>query len=98
MHTVDIDLNAGVFSHSVVIATTHRYSDRFQVRISRTLENWQLRFEASGSDVEEEALRAAVMRDALDEQLRELVRARTAGLHEALINAALSGATPRAEK
>jgi hypothetical protein len=51
-------------------------------------DDWLVHLEAP-PDTEPDALQGEFLRAALDEQLRELVRGRTAALHDALISAAL---------
>jgi len=97
MRYLDVHLDAEAFSHRAVVATAHRHTDRFTVGVGRESRHWVLHFAADDLPADEEALRASILRDALDEQLRDMVRERTGSLHETLIRAALLGARPAQE-
>lgn len=96
MQTIRVELDAMAFSHEVAIAVSHRYTECFQVEVHGQQGRWILLLSADQLQQSEEAVRAEVLRDALDEQLREFVRLRTQHLHEILIDAALLGARPGA--
>ncbi len=94
MYSIDIRLDAAAYSRDAVIATAHRYSHKFDSNISKTDECWLVKLASKDCIEDYELLRCEFMRAVLDDQLRETIRNRTAGLHESLIAAALSGAKP----
>lgn len=94
MRPVEVRLHSAAYSQATVIAAAHRYSGKFVVSIRMDGDDWLVHLEAP-PDMEADALRAEFLRAALDEQLRELVRIRTATLHDTLISAALTSAQPR---
>jgi His-Xaa-Ser system protein HxsD len=94
MRPVEVRLHSAAYSKAVVVAAAHRYSGRFAVVIRMDGDDWLVHLEVP-PDTEPEALQGEFLRAALDEQLRELVRGRTAPLHDALISAALANMHPQ---
>ena len=94
MRAVEVRLHSAAYSQAAVVAAAHRYSGRFAVSIRLDGDDWLVHLEVP-PDTEADALQGEFLRAALDEQLRELVRGRTAALHDALISAALTSAQSR---
>lgn len=94
MRPVEIRLHSAAYSQAALVAAAHRYSGKFAVSIRMDGDDWLVHLEAP-PDTDAGALQSEFLRAALDEQLRELVRSRTATLHDTLISAALTSAQPR---
>ncbi len=94
MRPVEVRLHSAAYSQAVVVAAAHRYSGKCAVSIRMDGEDWLVHL-VLPPDVEPDVLQAEFLRAALDEQLREQIRNRTATLHDTLITAALASAQPR---
>ena len=96
MQTTDVDLDRELFSRDVVVRVAHRYTGLFTVTLDSTPTHWRISIAPLGALSGLEDIRNRVLRDALDENLRESVRNQTAGLHSVLIDTALRGTKPAA--
>lgn len=94
MQTTEVDLDRELFSRDVVVRVAHRYTDLFTVTLDSTPTHWRISITPHGAYSGPEDIRDRVLRDALDENLRESVRSQTVGLQSVLIDAALRGAKP----
>ena len=94
MRPVEVRLHSAAYSQAAVVAAAHRYSGKCAVSIRMAGDDWLVHLEVPPA-TEPDTLRVEFLRAALDEQLREQVRNRTAALHDALISAALTNAQPR---
>ena len=94
MLTIDVHLDREVFSHDVALRAAHRHTDLYAIALSSSATQWTISLTPLADGEDPGDIRERFARDALDEQLRESVRNQTAGLHVALINAALHGAKP----
>ncbi|GAB3094526.1 hypothetical protein [Lysobacter terrae] len=91
MGSVELVLD-GLFSADAVARTAQRYTNEFYVEIATVPSGHQVRLTPIHDGALLDHLTQRFRNDALDERLRERVRAETAELQIALIEAALQGA------
>lgn len=94
---VEIVLEDTLFSVDVVARTAQRFTDDFFVDVLRDPAGYLVRLTLRDA-ADLELLAERFKNEALDERLREQVRAETRDIHNALINAALKSATPLGER
>lgn len=87
-------MDAGLFSAEVIARTAHRYTDRFFVELARSGDVHTAAFTPKHDNVDLTGVEGQFRNDALDEYLRERIRAETADLHVSLVQAALRQAMP----
>jgi len=88
---VELELD-GLFSAETVASTAQRYTSEFYVEIAAIPSGHQVRLTPIDDRALLDHLTQRFRNDALDERLRERVRAETAELHAVLVQAALKGA------
>ena len=95
MVTTDVYLDRELFSADVVARTAHRYTgDYFVEVVSQELQHL-VRLTPQSPSTVDALISHRFRNDALDERLRERVRAETNDLQTTLIRAALREAKPR---
>jgi len=94
MSTIEVRLDAGVFSVDIVTKAAHRYTDAYFVEIKSSPADFIVRLTPKHAEGETSQIAEHLCNDVLDEQLRALVRSETQDIHAALIEAALREALP----
>jgi len=94
MNAIEIVLDGGLFSVDVIACTAHRYTGDYFVETVSTTSDVLVRLTPKTDNVNSHLLAERFRNDALDERLRERVRAETNELHTTLARAALKQATP----
>jgi His-Xaa-Ser system protein HxsD len=94
MAAVRLSLDARSFSADVVARTAHRYTDRFFVELTSSDDVHVVTLTPKHDDIDSTGLEGRFRNDALDERLREHIKAETADLHLSLVQAALRQAMP----
>lgn len=95
MESATIRLDRGLFSDEVVARTAHRHTGQFHVALRvEGADILVVLTPLEGSEVSPD-MEGRFQNDALDERLRELVRAETREIHSQLIAGALREATPQ---
>lgn len=95
MQSSTIRLDRSLFSDEVVARTAHRYTGQFHVALRTEGADIVVALTSlEGSELPAD-LEGRFRNDALDENLRALVRNETREIHHQLITAALREATPR---
>jgi His-Xaa-Ser system protein HxsD len=94
MDAIELELDRKFFSDDVVVRTAHRYSHSFGVEIRQSDTTTVVCLTPFDSHTNCEQLPAHFRNDALDEVLRERVRAQTADLHTTLVQAAFRELRP----
>lgn len=89
---VEFVLEETLFSADVVARTAQRFTAEYFVDVSRGPNSFLVRLKLPDS-TDAEDLVERFKNEALDERLREHVRAETRELHNALVRAAMRGAT-----
>jgi len=98
MATIRLFMDHGLFSAEVIARTAHRYTDRFFVELAYSDGAYTVALTSKQDHVDLTGIEGRFRNDALDEQLRERVRAETTDLHVSLVQAALrQAATSRCE-
>ncbi|MDE1963671.1 MAG: hypothetical protein KGI42_07220 [Xanthomonadaceae bacterium] len=87
-------MDDGLFSAEVIARTAHRYTDRFFVELTHSDGAYAVALTSKQDHVELTGIEGQFRNDALDEHLRERIRAETTDLHVSLVQAALRQATP----
>ena len=87
-------IDSHLYSGDVIARAVHRYTGEFGVELRRHSSDIEAVFwSLDGADLPDD-LWARLSRDLLDERLRAVVRAETAGLQQELLRAALIHARP----
>lgn len=94
MHAIEIVLDGGLFSVDVIARTAHRYTGDYFVETVSTPSGALVRLTPKTDSISSHLLAERFRNDALDERLRERIRAETGELHTALVRAALQQAAP----
>lgn len=94
MDAIEVFLNGGLFSVDAVTRAAHRYTADYYTDIATHPDGFTIRMTPVSSEVDTRHLAERFRNDALDEQLRERIRAQTNDLHTLLVDAALSRARP----
>lgn len=94
MSTIEVRLDAGVFSVDIVTQAAHRYTDAYFVEIKSSPADFIVRLTPKHVELDTGQIAEHLRNDALDEQLRALVRSETQDIHAVLIEAALRQALP----
>jgi len=94
MKAIEIVLDGGLFSVDVIACTAHRYTGDYFIEIVSTTSNVLVRLTPKTDSVTSHLLAERFRNDALDERLREQIRAETCELRTTLVRAALQQATP----
>lgn len=94
MNAIEIVLDGGLFSADVIACTAHRYTGDYFVETVSTTSDVLVRLTPKTDKVSFHMLAERFRNDALDERLRERIRAETGELHTTLVRAALQQATP----
>lgn len=94
MNAIEIVLDGGLFSVDVIARTAHRYTGDYFVETVSTPSGALVRLMPKTASTSSHLLAERFRNDALDERLRELVRAETGELHTALVRAALLQTAP----
>ncbi len=89
MDAIEITLDGGIFSADAVVRTTHRYTADYYSDIASTDGGFVIRLTPISADTDSSTLTQRFRNDALDEQLRERIRAETKNLHSTLVQAAM---------
>jgi len=87
-----------IFSEEAILRAAHRHSGLFGVDIQVAAENIIVRLTPFGGQARCDDLASRFRNDALDEVLRERIRAETSDLHAALVEAAYSNLIPSKEQ
>lgn len=88
-------MDAGLFSADVLARTAHRYTGHFFVDLACSDNGYRVTLIPKREDIATSDVEGCFRNDALDERLRERIRAETADLHVSLTQAALRQAGPR---
>ena len=94
MSTIEVRLDAGVFSADIVTRAAHRYTDAYFIEIKRSLSDFIVQLTPKQVEPDAGHVVEQLRNDALDEKLRALVRSETQDIHAVLIEAALRPALP----
>jgi hypothetical protein len=94
MNAIEIVLDGGLLSVDVIARTAHRYTGDYFVETVSTPSGALVRLTPKMGSISSHLLAERFRNDALDERLRELVRAETGELHTVLVRAALHQAAP----
>lgn len=94
MSTIEVRLDAGVFSADVVMKAAHRYTDAYFVEIKSSPADFIVQLTPKYVEVDTDEVAERLRNDVLDEKLRALVRRETQDIHAVLIEAALGQALP----
>lgn len=94
MAPIRLSMDAGFFSAEVIARTAHRYTDHFFVELTSSDDVHVVILIPKRDDVDSTGLEGRFRNDALDERLRERIKAETANLHVSLVQAALGQAMP----
>ncbi len=89
MEGIEIRLDRALFSAEAVARTAHRYTDTFFAHVREDGAAWVVVLSARAEGSATDRVREQFETDALDECLRECVRAQTQSLHDMLVAAAL---------
>lgn len=89
MDTIEVRLDHAIFGEEVVARTAHRYTSDFFARIRADGSQWIVSLTPRLDDARVDRLSERFETDALDEYLRERIRAQTQDIHTALVGAAL---------
>jgi len=94
MSTIEVRLDAGMFSADIVTRAAHRYTDAYFIEIKRSPGDFIVRLTPKHVVPDAGQVAEQLRNDVLDEQLRALVRSETQDIHAVLIEAALRQALP----
>jgi len=94
MSTIEVRLDAGVFSADIVTRAAHRYTDAYFIEIKRSSGDFIVQLTPKHVEPDVGQVAEQLRNDALDEKLRALVRSETQDIHAVLIEAALRQALP----
>ncbi len=94
MSTIEVHLDAGVFSADIVTKAAHRYTDAYFVEIKSSPADFIVQLTPKHVELDTDQVAERLRNDVLDEQLRALVRSETQDIHTVLIGAALHRALP----
>lgn len=94
MSTIEVRLDAGVFSADIVTRAAHRYTDAYFIKIKRSPGDFIVQLTPKHVEPDAGQVAGQLRNDALDEKLRALVRSETQDIHAVLIEAALRRALP----
>lgn len=94
MALIRLSMDAGFFSAEVIARTAHRYTDHFVVELTRSDDTHVVILTPKHGDVDSNGIEGRFRNDALDERLRERIRAETSDIHVSLVQAALRQAMP----
>lgn len=94
MSTIEVRLDAGVFSADIVTKAAHRYTDAYFVEIKSNPADFIVQLTPKHVELDTDQVAERLRNDVLDEQLRALVRSETQDIHAVLIEAALHQALP----
>jgi hypothetical protein len=94
MNAIEIVLDGGLFSVDIIACTAHRYTGDYFVETVSTTSDVLVRLTPKTDNVSSHLIAERFRNDALDERLRERVRAETGELHVALVLVALQQAAP----
>lgn len=89
MNAIEINLDGSVFSTDTVVRATHRYTADYYADVASTEDGFIIRLTPKSPDIDTSTLVYRFRNAALDEQLREQIRAETKGLQKTLVQAAL---------
>lgn len=95
MATVQFSMDAGLFSAEVIARTTHRCTNHFFVEVVCGDNTHSITLTPKHEGVDSVDIEGQFRNNALDERLRERIKAETAELQVTLIQAALRHAAPR---
>jgi len=87
-------MDAGFFSAEVIARTAHRYTDHFFVELTSSDDVHVVTLTPKRDEVDSTSIEGRFRNDALDERLRERIRAETADLQVSLVQSALRQAMP----
>ncbi|OZB61779.1 MAG: hypothetical protein B7X33_01820 [Lysobacterales bacterium 13-68-4] len=94
MAPIRLSIDAGFFSAEVIARAAHRYTDHFFVELTSSDDVHVVTLTPKHDEVASTGLEGRFRNDALDERLRERIKAETADLHVSLVQAALGRAMP----
>jgi len=94
MQAIEIVLDDGLFSVDVIARTAHRYTGDYFVETLSTSSGALIRLAPKTDSISSHLLAERFRNDALDERLRERIRAETGELHTTLVRAALERVAP----
>lgn len=94
MASACFSMDVGFFSAEVITRTAHRYTDHFFVELTSSGDAHIVILTPKHDEVDSTGLEGRFRNDALDERLRERIKAETADLHGSLVQAALGQAMP----
>lgn len=94
METIELELDAALFSSDVVARTAHRYTADYYVELGSQAAAYRVRLTPRRPDVVTHQLLERFHTDACDDRLRERVWQQTGELHTVLMRAALLQASP----
>lgn len=94
MDAIEIRLDSVLFSADVVARTAYRYTVDFYTTVETDESSVVVRLVPRSRTVDVNHISERFQTDALDERMREQIRAETTDLHAALVQAALSQALP----
>lgn len=94
MAPIRLSMDAGFFSAEVIARTAHRYTDHFFVELTSSDDVHVVTLTPKHDEVDSTGIEGRFRNDALDERLRERIKAETADLHVSLVQAALRQAMP----
>jgi His-Xaa-Ser system protein HxsD len=89
MSTIEVCLDAGVFSADIVTKAAHRYTDAYFVEIKCKPAAFIVQLTPKHVALDASQAAEHLRNDVLDEKLRALVRSETQDIHAVLIEAAL---------
>jgi His-Xaa-Ser system protein HxsD len=93
MDAIEVVVDRELFTEDMVMRAAHRYTDTHTAVLTAEPSCWRIAFTPLSTDQADQHVARCFHNDVLDERLRERVRAQTEGLHAALVQAALLGAT-----
>lgn len=94
MAPIRLSMDARFFSAEVIARTAHRYTDHFFVELTSSDDAHIVILTPKHDDIDSTGIEGRFRNDALDERLRERIKAETADLHVSLVQAALGRAIP----
>jgi len=94
MSTIEVRLDAGVFSADIVTKAAHRYTDAYFVEIKSGTADLIVELTPKHVELDTSQVAKQLRNDALDEKLRAVVRSETQDIHAVLVEAALHQALP----
>ncbi len=94
MSTIEVRLDAGVFSADIVTKAAHRYTDAYFVEVKSSPADFIVQLTPKHVELDTGRVAEQLRNDMLDEKLRALVRSETHDIHAVLIEAALRQALP----